>query len=61
MLCPYRNVTGTKMSEKVLSTCMSGIYCMSSYDRYMHVIYQVYTYYILLSISILHVYTLYMT
>ncbi len=28
--------------------CMSGIYCMSSYERYMHVLYQVYTGYILL-------------
>jgi hypothetical protein len=36
-------VTGTEMSQKVLSRCMSGIYCMSSYERYMHVLYQVYT------------------
>ncbi len=56
-----RNVTGTEMSQKVLSRCMSGIYCMSSYERYMHVLYQVYTWYILFSISIYQVYTWYMT
>jgi hypothetical protein len=58
---PNRNVTGTEMSQKVLSRCMSGIYCMSSYERYMHVLYQVYTWYILFSISIYQVYTWYMT
>jgi hypothetical protein len=43
MVCPYRNVTGTKMSQKVLSRCMSTIYLTSSYTRFMHGIYQVYT------------------
>ncbi len=33
MICPYRNVTGTEMSQKVLSRYMSGIYCVSSYER----------------------------
>ena len=61
MLCPKRHVTGTDILQKVLSRCMSGIYCISSYERYMHVIYQVYTWYILFSISIYQVYTWYMT
>jgi hypothetical protein len=39
---PYRNVTGTKMMQKVLSRCIPGIYCMSSYERFLHVLYQVY-------------------
>jgi hypothetical protein len=38
---PYSNVTGTEMSEKVLSRCMPGIYCISSYERFKHVLYQV--------------------
>ena len=45
------HVTGTEMSQKVLSRCMLGIYCISSYERYMHGIYQVYTWYILSMIS----------
>ena len=40
--CPYRNVTGTEKTEKALSRRMPGIYCMSSYERFMHGIYQVY-------------------
>ena len=49
------------MSQKVLTRCMTGIYLRSSYDRFMHGIYQVYTMYILLSIRIYPVYTWYMT
>ena len=60
MLWPYRNVTGTKMLQKVLSRCMSGIYCMSSYERFMHGIYQIYTWYILFMNSIYQVYAWYM-
>jgi hypothetical protein len=40
---------------------MSGIYCISSYERFMHGIYLVYTWYILFLISIFQVYTWYMT
>ncbi len=46
ILWPYRNVTCTEISQKVLSRCMPGIYCMSSYERFIHVLYLVYTRYI---------------
>ncbi len=32
----YRNVTGTKITQKVLSRCVPGIYCMSPYERFIH-------------------------
>jgi hypothetical protein len=51
ILCPYRNVTGTKMLQKVLSRCLSGINLRTSYERFMHDIYHVYTWYILSMIS----------
>ncbi len=42
MIWPYRNVTGTEIFQKVLSRCMPGIYCTSSYERFIHILYQVY-------------------
>ncbi len=33
-------MTGTEKAEKVLSRCMPGIYCMLSYERFIHVLYQ---------------------
>ena len=59
ILWPYRNVTGTEMSEKVLGRYMSGIYCISSYKRFIHVLYQVYTWYMLFIDSLYQVYAWY--
>jgi hypothetical protein len=60
ILWPYRNVTGTEKAEKVLSRCMPGIYCMASYERFTHVLYQVYyTWYILFINSLYQVYAWY--